>query len=442
MTIKELHSVCKTLQEISSRNEKERIIDLHRNDPEFRLLIKFLFDNNVVTGLDIKKINKDLHIMYSENENGDYRFDTLLYYVRSHNTGTDEDIAFVRFYIGKLTREGINRNEELEQFLKEIITKSLRLGIDVKTVNKVLGSDFIPTFEVQLGTPIDKLTIPDGEYIYISQKLNGTRCVYYKGELWTRNGKKYTGCQHIIKEIETLLNEYGCLPTDYVLDGELVLKDCGLSDSEAFQKGTGIANSNNETKEELRYVLFDIIPTKDFENKCCSTKYKYRKGNLLSLGQIISNSEYFTSIDVVPFFYEGTDHNEIWNCLDKAEEQDMEGVIVNLDTPYEFKRSKNLIKVKKFYDIDLECVGINNGEKGKYKDTLGAIVCKYKDNFVKVGSGFTEEQRYYYYNNPDEIIGKIVSVKYKEATKSKDGTESLQFPVFLCVREDKNEADV
>ena len=45
-------------------------------------------------------------------------------------------------------------------------------------------------------------------------------------------------------------------------------------------------------------------------------------------------------------------------------------------------------------------------------------------------------------DNQNEIIGKIISVKYKEATKNKDGSESLQFPVFLCIREDKDIADV
>jgi DNA ligase-1 len=97
--------------------------------------------------------------------------------------------------------------------------------------------------------------------------------------------------------------------------------------------------------------------------------------------------------------------------------------------------------VKKFFDIDLRCIRIEQGEKGKYKNTLGAIVCRYKDGEVRVGSGFTEEQRDDYFNNPSKIINEIVTVKYKEATKNKNGTESLQFPVFLAVREDKEKAD-
>ena len=50
--------------------------------------------------------------------------------------------------------------------------------------------------------------------------------------------------------------------------------------------------------------------------------------------------------------------------------------------------------------------------------------------------------RNYYWNNPNEIIGKIVTVKYKEETQNKDGSYSLQFPVFQAVRFDKSEPNI
>ena len=431
---KNLYNICKQLQESSSRKVKESIIKTNMENYLFKEMLTFLFDNNITTGIDIKKLNTQIlsHIATPTFED----LIGLMNYLKTNNTGTLADISVVQNSI-KVISDG---DTDLNDFIGEIVTKSLRLGIDVKTINKVFGYSFIHTFDVQLGTPIDKVTLLENEYIYISQKLNGTRCVFYNGELWTRSGKKYTGCQHIIKDIMTMLNvaDITQLP---VLDGELVLKECGLSDSEAFQKGTGIANSDNETKEELKLVLFDIIPQSYFEGKSfeCDT-YGKRKDKLCRLLPIIKQL-HLQSIDIVPMFYEGRDHNKIWKLLEYAESRDMEGIIINLDTPYEFKRTKSLIKVKKFFDIDLECIAINKGEKGKYKDTLGAIVCKYGDNVVKVGSGFTEELRDYYFNNTDKIIGKIVTVKYKEVTKNKDGTQSLQFPVFVCVREDKDVAD-
>ena len=117
---------------------------------------------------------------------------------------------------------------------------------------------------------------------------------------------------------------------------------------------------------------------------------------------------------------------------------DWEGCMINLDSPYECKRTKNLMKVKKFFDCDLLCTGIEEGT-GRNKGTLGAIVCNYKGNTINVGSGFTDADRARIWSDPDSVVGKIVSVKYKEETRNKNGGVSLQFPVYLCTRFDKSE---
>lgn len=435
--LKGLFKVCLDLQNNSARTVKEQIIreNMHYND--FKYLMQFLFDNNITTGIDIKKLNKPLKTGLTVVPLN--TFEELLEYVKTHNTGRDIDIVNVLATIMNITGETEMLQSPHTDFLKEIVTKSLRLGIDAKTVNKVYGYELVPTFDVQLGTSIEDVKLTGDEEIFISQKLNGTRCVYYEGQLWTRSGKTYTGCQHIIDDIKKL-EDFWCT-NDIVFDGELVLKKCGLSDSDAFQKGTGIANSHNETKEELEYVIFDTLSKQEFRDKVCERKYGARRASLEGTVTDCIRVLDLKNIRIVPFFYRGYNHENIWKYLDYAEENDMEGIIVNLDTPYEYKRTKNLIKVKKFKDIDLRCIDIEPGVKGKYKNTLGAIVCRYKDGEVRVGSGFTEELRNHYWNNPDDIIGKIVSVKYKEATKNKDGSESLQFPVFLCVREDKAVAD-
>ena len=435
--LKGLFEACLKLKGNTSRKAKEEIIKQYMRYDDFKHLLLFLFDNSVTTGIDIKKIDKDVSSVKICLSDISYNFNNLCAWVSHHNSGRDYDIAHIMTSIHIMTLS----DPELVDFLKEVVTKSLRLGIDAKTINKVYGYQFIPTFDVQLGTSIENVKLNGDEEIFISQKLNGTRCVYFEGELWSRNGKKYTGCEHILRDIRRLCNEAWMVHShDMMLDGELVLKSCGLSDSEAFQKGTGIATSNNDSKEELEYVIFDCMPAAEFRAKRCNSNYKFRKAFLQSIEADIAQLD-ITNLRIVPFFYEGTDHNKIWEYLDYAEDNDMEGIIVNLDIPYEFKRTNGLIKVKKFHDIDLECIGIEQGEKGKYKDTLGAIICRYKGNEVRVGSGFSEELRDFYFKNPDQIVGKIVSVKYKEATKNKNGTESLQFPVFLSVREDKDTAD-
>jgi DNA ligase-1 len=61
---------------------------------------------------------------------------------------------------------------------------------------------------------------------------------------------------------------------------------------------------------------------------------------------------------------------------------------------------------------------------------LSCVYIKHKDNLVRVGSGFSIEQRQDFYRNPDAILGKIITVQYFEETKNQDGGISLRFPTF------------
>ena len=63
----------------------------------------------------------------------------------------------------------------------------------------------------------------------------------------------------------------------------------------------------------------------------------------------------------------------------------------------------------------------------------------YKGNTVGVGSGFSDFDREYIWNNQDQYLGKIAEIQYFEVTKDKTGTESLRFPVWKHLRTDKTE---
>ena len=423
----------KNLQETSSRIEKEAFLKSKENDKTFKYVLKFLVDPMIVTGINTSKIKKDVNYAFYNEKSYDYRIENFLEYFEENNTGRDIDIAYVNYYIEKLIEgEGLCYEAVLKKFLQDIVTKSLRLGVSVTTCNKIYGKDFIKTLDVMLGTSIENCKIPENAWISISHKLNGTRCFYYKGHLYSRQGKEFSGCEHIIKNIQTLMSLTNY--KDYVFDGELLLKDDGiLTDSERFQKGTGIANSKKENKSELKLVLFDLLKTTEFENGKSVLTYNMRRPILKMFSTIIDNYK-LNNIDVVEFLYQGTNHNEINKALEYAEEHDWEGVMINLDTPYECRRTKNLIKVKKFYTYDLKVIAVEAGT-GRNENRVGKFIVDFKGNEVGVGSGLSDEQRIYYWEHPEEILGRVIEVKYKEVTKNKDGTESLQFPIFVSVRE-------
>lgn len=420
--MKEVINLFKQIQETSSLNDKKAIITANKDNELFKKCLRFLLDGNIVTGISTKKINKriidDFDVASLDS------FVEVMEYLVEYNTGTDISVYKIQNFIN-------NQPNEYREFYKQMITKTFKLGADAKLVNKCIPG-LIPTFDVMLGTPIDKVKLKGDEWISISRKLNGTRCAFIGNKCMTRQGKEYRGLDHIINDIKKIGYE------DHFIDGELLYKNNeGLSDSEAFQKGTGIAMSKDENKQDLKLVVFDLFPLEEFWNGKSRNTYENRR-KALNVFDLQLQDICCKNIEVVNQLYAGTDHSQIWKWLDYAEEHDWEGIILNLDTPYECKRTKNLIKVKKFFSCDIKCIGAEEGS-GRNKGTLGSLVCDYKGNKVNVGSGFSDEDRKRIWQHPEDVIGKVISVKYKEETKNKDGGISIQFPVFETIRFDKNE---
>jgi ATP-dependent DNA ligase len=138
----------------------------------------------------------------------------------------------------------------------------------------------------------------------------------------------------------------------------------------------------------------------------------------------------------------------IVETLDQAQEifQDYlssgyEGIILkDGNGVWEDKRSKTQIKFKGELECDLKIVAVEEG-KGKAAGMLGAIVCESADGVVKVsvGSGFNDLQRKNYW--AENLVDRIVAIKYNSRIKNKQGEDSLFLPVFIELRDDKDVAD-
>ena len=318
------------------------------------------------------------------------------------------------------------KTEEAELYVK-LLAKTLRLGVTAKTVNKVIP-ELIPEWEVQQSYPIEKYPIEQNTWFSLTQKLNGVRATYYKGKLYARSGVPFEGLEHITNgfawDKENL----------FVFDGELLLSDKGsLNDNEAFRTATGIINSDGD-KTSICYTIFDVLSTPDFERGESTGSYRERRSALDALKVTFQGS---SSISVLPVLYSGTDQSKIGELLERMVQEDKEGLIVNLDVPYKCKRHNGILKVKRFYTMDLPIIGYEEGA-GRLAGTLGAFILDYKGNEVRVGSGFTDEQRATFWDKKDSLIGILCEVKYKEISSDKNtGTDSLQFPVFISLRTDK-----
>ena len=426
--MEEVIKLFKQIQETSSINDKKAIIAANKDNELFKKCLVFLLDGNINTGISNKKINKKVE---PSSELAPYylcrnsTFEEVMDYLIKNNTGTDVDIYEIQCFL-------IGRGEDRE-FYEQMITKSFRLGADSKVVNTCIPG-LIPTFEIQQAYPLSEKNEPkDGEWFALSQKLNGNNCSYYKGKLISRQGKEFKGLQHIIDDIEKLPNH-----ENFFFNGELMRKNTdNISDDQNFQIGTGIINSENEDKSCIYFNIYEVLPIEEFEKGESKLTYKNRRHDVLNPLSIAIYRAGLENISVIPIIYEGTDKSKIKELLNQADSDGWEGLMLNKDTKWKNKRNNGILKVKSFKHADILCTDVVEGD-GKYKGTLGNIICNYKGFDLSIGSGFLDSDRDYYWKHKNEIVGKIIQIKYKCETKNKKGGISLQFPIFQCIRFDKD----
>ena len=411
------------LKNIRGANKKREFIRNNSEDEEFKLFLYYALNPLLTYNLSEKSLAV-LDDCGSTSEVFTDIFDCCQYLsmLKSMDTTT---LVRVKAFL-------LTCNPDEQRLYIELLSKTLRLGITAKTVNKEIPG-LIPVWEVQQAFPIDSHPIPEGTEFWLTQKLNGTRATFHQGRLRARSGAEYKGLDHITNEINFVAL------AGFVLDGELTLREKGkLSDNEAFREATGIINSENVDKTAICYTIFDIIPSENFDKSQDSTTYSVRRIILDELDKSLKKDN-AQNVSVLPVLYHGTDQSQISTLLDKMVEEDKEGLMVNLDVPYKRKRHSGILKVKRFYTMDLPIIRCVEGT-GRLKGMLGALVVDFKGNEVGVGTGFSDEQRVSFWNNRDNLVGELCEIKYKEiSSDKKTGEESLQFPVFVGVREDKTE---
>ena len=135
----DLKNIFKEIKNVSSKKSKESIIDKHKGDDLFIKTLKFVYDDFITTGISTKKINAKItnNEFITLSTGFKYNYENLLDWVKEHNTGKLDTVYLLQTYINQF------EDEETKQFLKDVFTKKLKVGITAKTINKVLGKGFI-----------------------------------------------------------------------------------------------------------------------------------------------------------------------------------------------------------------------------------------------------------------------------------------------------------
>ena len=327
-------------------------------------------------------------------------------------------------------------NTAYGELLYRIIDKNLDIRAGDKVINKAVPG-LIPTFSVALAQEY-KGKCDWNDSWYASRKLDGVRCLAitdFEGKctLYSRMGKELTTLNKVKEAIEAtnVINT--------VFDGEICLVDD--NGNEDFQGVMKQLRRKDHQIENPVFMIFDMIHKPDFDKQ---------KGDLVLSERLRTLRGWFNGRNIIDSTlrycqqYEITDdeHFETWSKI--SSDNKWEGFMIRKDVGYEGKRSKNLQKVKKFYDAEYEVIDfdVDNHEvvrdgKSETLKMLSQVWIEHKGHRVKVGSGWTQEQRLQYMDG--SIVGKIITVQYFEETHNDKGGISLRFPTVKIVHGDKRE---
>ncbi len=414
------------LQATSSSNSKKEIIKKYSDNHFIKKVLRYTFDSFKkynVTSPALKK-RKDL----CENP-GYYDLFYLLDALDKRAITGHAALSAVNGFIDPL----VDTHKEL---IYNIIDGSIKGRISTTLVNKVIP-DLIPTFDVALADKYDPKRVDfENETWFASRKLDGVRCIVIvddkgKATSWSRQGKQFDTLGKVEKEIEKINDR------NVVFDGELCLMNEDGSDD--FQGVMKQIRKKDHTIENPKFKIFDMVSIEEFNKKESYTKL------LLRLDMLKSSIGYS---DISPQIIEILQQEEVtseevfnkWSKL--ASDNNWEGFMLRKNAPYKGKRSKDLLKVKTMQDAEYEVIDVDFAPFQHIKDgkevesvVLSAVSIKHKENIVNVGSGFSFDQREYYKENPNEIIGKTITVQYFEESQNQNGEFSLRFPVVKCIYE-------
>ena len=416
----ELNKFIEDMRSTSSANEKVQII---KDSSEF--------------------IHKVLE--YTYNPYKQYHVTSKTCLKNSHLVGGDAiecfeilDILNQRKSTGHSAIKLVNTYANLKGYkdlIYKIIDKDLDIRAGAKVINKAVPG-LIPTFSVILAKEYEDGKCEWNDGWYASRKLDGVRCLARVDEvgkctLYSRTGKEFTTLNRVKEAIE----KTGIINTTF--DGEICLVDD--NGDEDFQGIMKQLRRKNHQIQNPAFMIFDMLSNVEFDNTKGNVKLDVRLIELKSwLGGRFINNDILRYTDQT--IITGDDHLNVWTT--KASDNNWEGVMLRKNCGYEGKRTKNLVKVKKFFDAEYVVVDYDNDNhevvregKSETIKMLAQVWIEHKGHRVKVGSGWSQEQRLQYMDG--SIVGKIITVQYFEETHNDKGGISLRFPTVKIVHGDK-----
>ncbi len=446
------HLVSETFQTFSridsttSRSEKEAILKSQEDNTILKKLLYLTYNPHIQ--FYVKKMPEYSNDTESNKSQNYKEFLNLCNKLSNRQITGSTSLEEIKAFLSSCT-------EEEGFWYTRVLQKDLKIGVSDKTINKVYGKNFIPSFNCMLAQPLKNMNQLPEKFI-VDPKLDGMRFFAFvdeKGvELKSRNGKIISGYNSLEKDLQHYLTP------GYVYDGELmspsfeshVLELKEKHESGVLEETDDVRVDNGAWRDLMTqafrkedgkvgvFNIFDRVPISEFTQGISTEPLLMRRLSLMEMMEDLT----VPSLKFVEFkgIFEKDSELDI-RAVNKIYDYycaiGYEGIMIkDIKSPYQYKRTKSLLKLKPMEQLDLEVLRVEEGT-GKYEDMLGLVVVDYKGYEVGVGSGFSDDERKRFWNNPNDIIGKTIQVQFQEETQNKNGEKSLLFPTYKGVRYDK-----
>ena len=421
--LKQLGLMIEELSSTTSNNNKKDI--LHKwgtAHPQLLKLMEYIYSDYKKYYVTSKNCKKNNHLCDPNSTQSLFELlDSL-----DNRTYTGHDAI-------SMVNSLVTEYSDYEDLIWRVIDRDMKCRVSTSLINKVFP-DTIPVFKVALADSYKPDTVDFEQDMWLcSRKLDGVRCLAMIDEdgdvkFYSRGGNEFLTLDNVKKDLEKLNL------TNVVLDGELCIVD--EKGNEDFQSVMKEINRKNHTIDNPLLQIFDFLTLDEFNKQEGKTELGMRLTFLR--GALDRKSYKGTDVKHLKVLEQlwVQDSDSFQVMFDQATTNNWEGLMLRKNVSYVGKRSKDLLKVKKFYDEEYTVTSAEFGairyiKEGKEveEDMLSNIIIQHKGNNVGVGSGFTINQRKEFFDNPEDIVGKTVTIQYFEETTNKDGKHSLRFPV-------------
>ncbi len=423
ISLKELQAFVDEMKSTSSLNAKKTIINAYGKNTFIKSALVYTFDpykKYYVTSKTCKKRSDlcDMNLIH----------DDIFHLLNDLNdrvyTGHDA-IAMLNGFIAQYL--------DYKDLIFSIIDRNMEIRASASVINKVIPN-LIPTFDVALATKYEsKFCDFETEEWLASRKLDGVRCIIRKEgdkvNAYSRQGNEFTTLGKVLDDVDQMNG-------DFVLDGEICLMD--ENGNEDFQGIMKQIKRKDHMIENPKYIVFDYLTLEEFDSKKGEKDLYSRLGDLLDE---IPDRDYFETIEILDQSFISNEQ-ELSDMITDADVNGHEGVMLRKNAGYEGKRSKNLLKCKKFFDAEYKVLDVDFDEHRVIREGKEVVMpmlaqawIEHKGYRVAVGSGWNQEQRIRYQKDPNALIGKMITVQYFEETKNQEGGISLRFPTVKHVYE-------